>query len=694
MKSRRSRVRILVFSLLGLPALSLAGELPDSPGTLLLIRFDDSLSGVAGEAPASTQGVTFAQGLVGPAGHVGSPGYVHYSKTDNVLATAGTIEFWIRPDWNGNEFTTRAFFEVGDNFNDGTLLSIDGGNNLRFIQWGDDPETPTVEHNVEKGLAVSGAAWTAGNWYHVAATWNGASRTMTFYVNGQSVSSRLDGVSISDFSTAHLTVGAETHGGTSAEAAFDELRVSGRALTADEIEADFLAGITEIAPPSYRILRSESPGALAQVAESSLPWVDPESVLVPSSPARLFYRVEGVDRLVVGKEGDTLALYTAWPSLDSLANSDEWIVAHHDGIGLMQPRVLALNFSNDTSHEDALAIFERLTRALAESSRWQGAERSGAPAFLDYQIEKFVDLRDDPPLPTCDDNSTLYPRKPEGSPYNFEYSELYGETFAGYYGYPDPDDPGRFLTLGELVDRGTIHEVWFIANHGSCGAPLETIELKQYYDLALRKSGYGPAGNGHDYGVPWIGRSLRLTFINPHRGIGCAMENLGHGLEGYRNYDAISYLTRYLTEYAGFDLDERWGLPFSSFYAYGSEDNNSFPEPDRLLSHYQGTDRTVPGYVAIGGNVHFTPNGRSHYDLWNTEPVMSTIRDWRTGSGPGGEDLAGPFTGDEYDPYLQLAPDCMGPWLVYWRQHMPGLRNTARDDGDRPMKNWWPFLFY
>jgi hypothetical protein len=46
------------------------------------------------------------------------------------------------------------------------------------------------------------------------------------------------------------------------------------------------------------------------------------------------------------------------------------------------------------------------------------------------------------------------------------------------------------------------------------------------------------------------------------------------------------------------------------------------------------------------------------------------------------------------DAYRELAPDCMGRWVVYWRQNMPGLDNTALDDDGRPMKNWWPFLFY
>jgi hypothetical protein len=37
---------------------------------------------------------------------------------------------------------------------------------------------------------------------------------------------------------------------------------------------------------------------------------------------------------------------------------------------------------------------------------------------------------------------------------------------------------------------------------------------------------------------------------------------------------------------------------------------------------------------------------------------------------------------------------CMGAWLVYWRQNMPGYDNKQKDDDGKAMKNWWPFLFY
>ena len=71
-----------------------------------------------------------------------------------------------------------------------------------------------------------------------------------------------------------------------------------------------------------------------------------------------------------------------------------------------------------------------------------------------------------------------------------------------------------------------------------------------------------------------------------------------------------------------------------------------------------------------------------------------TIEDWRIGSGPGGKDVPRPWSNAAFAKYRDLAPDCTGAWLVYWRQNFPGLDNKQKDDTGRPMKNWWPFLFY
>jgi len=72
----------------------------------------------------------------------------------------------------------------------------------------------------------------------------------------------------------------------------------------------------------------------------------------------------------------------------------------------------------------------------------------------------------------------------------------------------------------------------------------------------------------------------------------------------------------------------------------------------------------------------------------------STIEDWRIGSGPNRTDQAKLWTNGAFGKYREFVLDCMGAWLVYWRQNMPGLDNQQKDGFGKPMKNWWPFLFY
>jgi hypothetical protein len=143
------------------------------------------------------------------------------------------------------------------------------------------------------------------------------------------------------------------------------------------------------------------------------------------------------------------------------------------------------------------------------------------------------------------------------------------------------------------------------------------------------------------------------------------------------------------------NLNQRYQqFPWVSFYALSPRDSIEFPNPHTAIVSRNGIRITLDNYVAQGGNVHFMPNGRFHYDLQGAGNVMSTIEDWRIGSGSEGQDLAKPWNCKVITPYRKLAPDCMGPWLIYWRQNFPGLDNKQRDLQGKPMKNWWPFLFY
>jgi hypothetical protein len=396
--------------------------------------------------------------------------------------------------------------------------------------------------------------------------------------------------------------------------------------------------------------------------------------------------------------GEDVAL--VWPNSESRANSDPWLARHHDEIRQMRPNVLVLNFVNGLPATQARDRAERLVGVLREGSRYHGYRKNDAPVFLDYQIFKAVDLTDpdhqgDQPRA----NSSTYPRVSgwkDGDFGNFGYGELFNEQFARLYDVPDPERPGRRLDLKSLVDRGLVHEVWMICIHEKTGGPFESTEVKQVYDERFAKVAgrWVQAGNGGSPDQPFIGRSLRIVFLNAERGPGCALESMSHSIEGMATSGAIPYFSRYFKEYAGLDLKERYGLPFDSFYARQPGTELSYPAPTTLRYSWDGRERTLERYQPAGGNVHFMPSGRRDYDMDNLAPVLSTAEHFRLGDGPGGHDRAEPWTKDRFAHYRQSAPDCMGPWLVYWRQNMPGLDNSARDDEGSPMRNWWPFLFY
>jgi hypothetical protein len=386
---------------------------------------------------------------------------------------------------------------------------------------------------------------------------------------------------------------------------------------------------------------------------------------------------------------------TLWPNQLSRANSDPWLVENHDRLRQMRPRILLLNFSQEASLQKLEQLTTDLFQALRESSRYHGYGDSKALPFLDYQLFKFVDLRDgDKPR----GNSSRIPIKPNvTNTYNLDYNAFFGEQFAQLYQVRHPRDTNRFLRLDELVALGYVHELWLFGEATPDVVAYECVEEKPIYDEHFLRQGsrFVQAGNGGDPDQKWTGRSLRLGFINASRGIGCFMESLSHSIEGMANSQAIPYFTKYFHSFSGHDLNKRYSFPYPSFYPLWGDGNGvSYPDPSTAIARENGKTYRLTNYLAYGGNVHFPPNGRRHYDLENSDPVLSTIEDWRIGSGPGGRDQAIAWTNERFAQYRSLSPDCMGPWLVYWRQNFPGLNNRQKDDQGKPMKNWWPFLFY
>jgi hypothetical protein len=426
---------------------------------------------------------------------------------------------------------------------------------------------------------------------------------------------------------------------------------------------------------------------------------------------------------------------STWPNAFSKAASDPWIAAHHDEIQVVQPNVLVIDFVNTSTPSRDTALVNQIIAGAAEGSRMQGFKNASQTSQLRYQIAKFVDLRDGvngrpaAPVGFPYQNSTLYPASASvrSSGGSIDYGAFFGEGFANLYGFPDPAQPGRSLTLCELADRGIVHELWVVGSGDVPDAGMaEVLESKQRYTAAGAKiagSFERCAGNGcFDSTVPICGRSIRIGLVNYNRGSGCFLHSLGHGMEsalgGARSpwifHDPIyPPIESWFAPFANLDLDSKYGLPWRNLPSVPCPNVEgvgafcfSYPNTTTLRIDNVGPTLTQSPYDPVCGNVHFGPNFRGQYDVCGDGPLegpctastssqvsTSCIGFGRHG-GAGGADQKQTVSSMNWFQYDALAPDCQGAFLVWWFQNMPmfGSGQTFAD-GAR-MKSVWPYLYY
>lgn len=414
-----------------------------------------------------------------------------------------------------------------------------------------------------------------------------------------------------------------------------------------------------------------------------------------------------------------------WPNAQSSANSDPWLAQNHDRITRMRPRVLAINFVDQTASDGVVTdnhvmhkLDGDLVAALAAGSTYHGYQHPEAVPYLEYELVKEVDLGDrgSPPPGWSHLNSSHYPFKCDASaPYQFDYAALFTQAYADLYGIADPGNPGHNLTLCELIQRGQVNEVWLGVNGDpdpfSCAngvrVPdfqlLEVVELKQKYDPQGNPllgqfepcAGNGCLASDDAAAIEACGRSIRLLYINETRGVGCAVHSLGHGIEWTATSGAVPAFSAGFVPFANFDLD-RFGARFpSKAYDISCPAANSlcisYPTDNAMVFPY-GDSTLIASPLDQGcGSVHFPPNARGNYDDGNPQGVLSTCETFGLGNG---KDRPVLYTDAKSQRYDGVAPDCEGGWQVYWRQSFPGFATTAVGRDRTPLHNWWPYLFY
>ena len=95
---------------------------------------------------------------------------------------SGTIAFYIKPDWDGDDGENHYIFYDYTSATNYILIKKSSANNISFI----------IEHSdVNVQVTSSTTAWTSGTWYNVVCSWNEASIDGTdyihLYINGSEV---------------------------------------------------------------------------------------------------------------------------------------------------------------------------------------------------------------------------------------------------------------------------------------------------------------------------------------------------------------------------------------------------------------------------------------------------------------------------------------------------------------------------
>jgi hypothetical protein len=194
------------------PPCTYGGPYETDGHTLLLLHFDENYAGAEGEMGTAI-GTTFTDGRFGQGVLMDDTDILTYTTFGNLNHTRGAVEFWIRPNWDGDDGGDHALFWWGD---DAGMLHLrkDPISNLVFDYFyaGGGCGAPT---NV--------ADWRAGEWHHLAFTW--AETDIRLYVDGLRVAQSVCG-GIAQPMAPDFHVGSWAGGARSVEATLDELRIS------------------------------------------------------------------------------------------------------------------------------------------------------------------------------------------------------------------------------------------------------------------------------------------------------------------------------------------------------------------------------------------------------------------------------------------------------------------------------------
>ncbi len=228
-------VSTLVLSFVATLVFASGSNSPVDANTLLLLKFESSLNGEQGETPTQATGHSFQAGIQGQGVLLLDNNQIFYPSANNINLLEGTVEFWIKPTWNGNDGQNHAILRWDIDGGTGVLIQKDGANNFKIIvdRFGTNPGGET---------AFNTFSWLANEWHHVAFTYSASQASVNVYVDGTLRNSEsFTGSTSSVSSTIQLGGSGQ---GQYANAVLDNFAISNIARSQQEIAASYVSSAT------------------------------------------------------------------------------------------------------------------------------------------------------------------------------------------------------------------------------------------------------------------------------------------------------------------------------------------------------------------------------------------------------------------------------------------------------------------
>lgn len=648
-----------------------AQQLTADANTLLLLNFNNSVNGTAGEVPIVANNITYQTGMQGNALYVGSTSRLRFAKLNNINTQTGTIEFWVRP-------------EVA-----GTLLDMNPASGGLLVGLG----TWTV---MDVNLGVAGLTrsvtmpgiFQTNTWYHMAFTWDATSLKM--YKNGQLQATTNVGYTLPDVNLSYFNIGSTNAGTGQLVCRLDELRISDRPRTPFEILQSYLAGNN--VPLNNIQLVNSTPIQMYKTWKISLNnpgyWKTPsvyatynnQNYTIPNEALQWSVadptKAEIINNEVIAKSYGTTQLIGTFGNLsvsvtinintpvqehETLPNIDPFLSNSIDCNEKLMPVVIIAYFPTlNTTHidqseadqwfpNDITLVQNAKTRvqgiskhtkfSLEEGSKFRGYSNANAKPYLGYKVVDVIYVYE--PIPR---------------------NRLYGSD-PNLFLF-DPFEAVKRFGGENYVNNLGVKEFWIF------GLGMSNVVMPE---SNMSSPTTGDISNSHRYNddLPIYNKSYVVYGYNYSRIGNESVHNHGHQIESMM--DHVNKLQ-----------DGNSSLFWNKFVGWGP--NFSTPPIGRC------------------GDTHHPPNTTQDYDYYNNTGVMSDIIDW-TPTGGTQSTVSAATTwgmlnytwpvpiyynaaGNVID---NLLIDAQSNWYIMWMQSLPGFGQQIAYNSYY-ISNWWKII--